>query len=117
MWIHLHGGDDGLSEFIERACGWTKRFLLVEPQPSGCYRKANKRLRKMGRPEINDVTSSRLKMRLDIEKGIESVAIRCGFRRVTLDEMNGEERTDSKANTDAVTSWNRSLFLFERMIE
>ena len=35
MWIHVHGGDDGLREFLKRACGWTRRFLLLEPQPSG----------------------------------------------------------------------------------
>ncbi|KAL3786850.1 hypothetical protein HJC23_013771 [Cyclotella cryptica] len=35
MWIHVHAGDEGLKAFLERACGWTKNFLLVEPQPSG----------------------------------------------------------------------------------
>lgn len=35
MWIHMHAGDAGLEAFLERACGWTKNFLLVEPQPSG----------------------------------------------------------------------------------
>jgi hypothetical protein len=35
MWIHVHAGDAGLKAFLERACGWTKNFLLVEPQPSG----------------------------------------------------------------------------------
>jgi hypothetical protein len=35
MWIHVHAGDEGLKAFLERAFGWTKRFLLVEPQPSG----------------------------------------------------------------------------------
>jgi hypothetical protein len=35
MWVHIHGGDDGLKKFIERACGWTKQFLLIEPQRSG----------------------------------------------------------------------------------
>ena len=35
MWIHVHSGDEGLREFIERACGWTKKFVLIEPQPSG----------------------------------------------------------------------------------
>lgn len=117
MWIHLHGGDDGLREFIERACGWTKQFLLVEPQPSVCYRKANKRLRKMGRPEIEDVTSSRLKMRLDIEKGIDDTVIRCGFRRISLSEMVDDQRADSKAKKDAITSWNRSLYLYERVVD
>ena len=35
MWIHIHAGDDGLREFLERACGWTKKYLLIEPQHSG----------------------------------------------------------------------------------
>jgi hypothetical protein len=35
MWIHIHGGDDGLRSFLERACQWTAKYLLVEPQPSG----------------------------------------------------------------------------------
>ena len=35
MWIHVHAGDIGLKAFLERACGWTKKFILVEPQPSG----------------------------------------------------------------------------------
>jgi len=35
MWIHIHSGDIGLQSFIERACLCTKRYLLIEPQPSG----------------------------------------------------------------------------------
>ena len=35
MWIHVHGGDVGLRQFLERACNATSRFLLIEPQPSG----------------------------------------------------------------------------------
>eukprot|EP00984_Skeletonema_dohrnii_P013696 scaffold5691_cov81-Skeletonema_dohrnii-CCMP3373.AAC.2 len=35
MWIHIHSGDDGLTRFLERACGWTKKYLLIEPQHSG----------------------------------------------------------------------------------
>lgn len=35
MWIHVHGGDDGLKSFLQRACGSTRKFLVVEPQPSG----------------------------------------------------------------------------------
>ena len=35
MWIHVHGGDDGLRSFLVRACQWTANYLLVEPQPSG----------------------------------------------------------------------------------
>jgi len=35
MWIHVHSGDIGLKSFLERACLCTKRYLLIEPQPSG----------------------------------------------------------------------------------
>ena len=35
MWIHIHGGDEGLKSFLERACLCTRRYLLIEPQPSG----------------------------------------------------------------------------------
>jgi len=34
MWIHVHAGDKGLEAFLKRACRWTKKFLLIEPQPS-----------------------------------------------------------------------------------
>ena len=107
MWIHLHAGDDGLTKFLERACAWTKKYLLIEPQHSGCYRKANVRLRKMKRPEI-DVTAERLKMRTDIEDEIEKVVRGCGFRRVKLD-VEDEEQGD-----DLRTAWNRTLQLYER---
>ena len=86
------------------------------------YRKANTRLRKMGRPELNGVTSSRLKMRPEIEQEIEKVILRCGFRRVTSDVITKEcndakaKRNGSEGN-DAVTSWNRSLCLYERVSE
>ena len=74
----------------------------------------------MGRPELDDVTSSRLKMRPDIGEEIEKVIIRCGFRRVTLGELlndkcagNGREK-----KRDAVTtSWNRTLHLYERVVD
>ena len=33
MWIHAHGGDDGLKKFLQTICGMC-RFLLIEPQPS-----------------------------------------------------------------------------------
>ncbi|KAL7543562.1 hypothetical protein ACHAXR_012871 [Thalassiosira sp. AJA248-18] len=117
MWIHVHSGDDGLREFLERACNWTKRFLLVEPQPSGCYRKANIRLRKMGRPELDDVTSSRLKMRPDIERDIETVITHCGFRRVSFGEVTGGTCSGNKDKQDAVTTWNRTLHLYERVVD
>ncbi|KAL7540510.1 hypothetical protein ACHAWF_006696 [Thalassiosira exigua] len=114
MWIHVHAGDDGLREFLQRACRWTERYILIEPQPSGCYRKANIRLRKMGRPELDDVTSTRLKMRSDIEMEVEKVVIGCGFRRVALDELVRENTGD--VTTPDVTSWNRTVCLYERII-
>ncbi len=33
MWIHIHSGDRGLIEFLQRAAEMTE-FLLLEPQPS-----------------------------------------------------------------------------------
>jgi hypothetical protein len=118
MWIHVHGGDEGLKSFLERACGWTKNFLLVEPQPSGCYRKANVRLRKMGLPELKIVTSSRLKLRPAIEEEIEKVIIGAGFHRVHLkvvagaDAQNSEEGEPSRSER---TDWNRALHLYQRI--
>jgi len=107
MWIHIHSGDDGLTKFLERACGWTKKYLLIEPQHSGCYRKAKVRLRKMKRPEI-DVSAERLKMRNQIENEIEKVVTGCGFRRVKID-LEADEQVD-----DVRTAWNRTLQLYER---
>lgn len=61
----------------------------------------------MGRPEI-DVSSTRLKMRNDIEKEIEKVVVECGFQRVTLNaEDEGQHQGDK-------TAWNRTLQLYER---
>ncbi len=33
MWIHIHGGDSGLIDFLQRAAEMTE-YLLLEPQPS-----------------------------------------------------------------------------------
>lgn len=33
MWIHIHGGDEGLVNFFKRICSMTE-YLLLEPQPS-----------------------------------------------------------------------------------
>eukprot|EP00814_Leptocylindrus_danicus_P012806 CAMPEP_0116041246 /NCGR_PEP_ID=MMETSP0321-20121206/24915_1 /TAXON_ID=163516 /ORGANISM="Leptocylindrus danicus var. danicus, Strain B650" /LENGTH=62 /DNA_ID=CAMNT_0003521365 /DNA_START=19 /DNA_END=204 /DNA_ORIENTATION=+ len=61
MWIHVHSGDDGLKAFLRRVCSWTN-VLLVEPQPSKCYRSINVRLRKMSRPQV-DMNAESLSMR------------------------------------------------------
>jgi len=77
----------------------------------------------MGRQELDDVTPTRLKMRLDIESAIEQIVIGCGFRRVSLDEISGtktstndDDKTtdDGKKKDAATTAWNRSLQLYER---
>lgn len=81
------------------------------------YRKANTRLRKMGRPELDDVTSSRLKLRPDIDKEIEAIISGCGFQRLQLGPTSEEKGLGTKhVSTDAVTSWNRSLHLYERKV-
>jgi hypothetical protein len=74
----------------------------------------------MGRPELNDVTSARLKLRPAIEQEIEKIIINAGFQRVHLDEKSSNElisqTIDSHRNdvVEAVTSWNRTLHLYER---
>ena len=75
----------------------------------------------MGRPELEDVTSTRLKMRQDIESEIEGVVTRCGFRRVFITEsqtcnVEGGGSTATQKQ-EAVTAWNRQLHLYERVKE
>jgi len=82
MWIHIHGGDKGLEKALGRACQCTKWFVLIEPQPSKCYRSAANRLRKMGLVEI-DVSSKRLKVRLKLEEAIDSIMLDHCFQRVS----------------------------------
>jgi hypothetical protein len=36
MWIHIHAGDDGLKDFLKRACSISD-MILIEPQPSKWY--------------------------------------------------------------------------------
>ena len=79
------------------------------------YRKANKRLRKMGRQELDDVTSQRLKMRPDIEKEIDSIVIGCGFRRVSFTSADVDNGSREHKNDDAITTWNRHMHLYERI--
>ncbi len=81
------------------------------------YRKANTRLRKMGRPELRDVSSGRLKMRDAIEVEIGNVILGCGFRRVVPSSNDTGRAIDDDAEVqDAITSWNRSLHLYERIV-
>lgn len=70
------------------------------------------------------MTSTRLTLRAEIEKEIESIIIQCGFRRVvtksTMDKKEvidggGDGDGEGVAVSDAITSWNRSLRLYERV--
>jgi SAM-dependent methyltransferase len=103
MWIHIHGGDEGLTRVLEKLCNQTRHFLLVEPQPSKCYRNATMRLRKLGQPDF-DVSSDRLKLRSNIEEEIDKILKEQSFRRVQLEETDPDK-----------TKWNRSLRLYERI--
>ncbi|NWH84125.1 BN3D2 methyltransferase, partial [Aegithalos caudatus] len=51
MWIHLNHGDRGLLELLA-LLGSLCTFLLVEPQPWRCYRAAARRLRRLGRRDL-----------------------------------------------------------------
>ena len=109
MWIHVHAGDDGLRDFLRRTCAKTDA-LVVEPQISKCYGRANTRLRKMNRPELDSVTSQSLGMRGNIEEEVQKIILACGFRRVIAEEANGEgSTTDAKR-----TAWKRQIQLYIR---
>lgn len=99
MWIHVHVGDDGLEKVLQLLCQKTRRYIVVEPQPSKCYRNAVVRLRKLGRPEL-DVSTERLKWRPAIEEHIQRTIEACGFHRVTVKETNTR------------TAWNRDIQLY-----
>jgi 2-polyprenyl-3-methyl-5-hydroxy-6-metoxy-1,4-benzoquinol methylase len=99
MWIHVHAGDAGLKRVLEQLCRKSRRYLIIEPQPSKCYRNAMIRLRKMGRPEL-EVSSERLTWRPKLEEEIEKTFNSYSFYRV----FGGKERT----------SWNRSIHLYEK---
>jgi SAM-dependent methyltransferase len=103
MWIHIHGGDEGLTRVLKKLCARTRHYLLVEPQPSKCYRNATMRLRKLGQPDV-DVSSDRLKLRPKIEEEIDKILEEQSFKRVQPEETDTDK-----------TKWNRSLRLYERI--
>jgi len=119
MWIHIHGGDEGLIDFLKRICSLTN-YLLIEPQPSKCYRSVNVRLRKMNRPEI-DTSAERLKMRTDIENEIDRVLTSVKFERVDIDKellmgkQTREHDSDTGSSMSTRTNWNRTLQLYKRI--
>jgi hypothetical protein len=104
MWIHMHGGDEGLKRVLKRVCATSKHFILIESQPSRCYRAAKMRQRRMNLTEM-DVSPQRLTMRLNIEEEIENILKIDGFDRV---------KDDGMTTVDSNTSWNRKLRLYAR---
>jgi hypothetical protein len=66
-----------------------------------------------------DISPERLKLRLNIEKEVETIICSCGFRRI----LSGNEKDDAdESNADkhdkdvnaTRTAWNRSLQLYVR---
>ena len=112
MWIHVHAGDVGLREVLIRTCDKTD-MLVVEPQISKCYGRANTRLRKMDRPELDSVTSQELSMRGNIEEEVEKIILTCGFRRVTAAEEDNE-RSSGSGDEHKRTAWKRQIQLYVR---
>lgn len=97
MWIHLNYGDDGLEEFLSRACALAE-MIVVEPQPWQCYRKAARRLRKAGLQDFPLL--NKLKYTGDTIKHIEDILTRlCGFQKVSISGTN---------------EWGRKIFIYER---
>lgn len=37
MWIHVHAGDEGLTQVLQQLCHKARHFFIVEPQPSKWY--------------------------------------------------------------------------------
>lgn len=100
MWIHIHGGDEGLRRVMDKLFKVTRHFLIVEPQPSKCYKVAAARLRRMGLSP-DDVSVDRLHLRLggNVEEEIQRLATLNGFDLVVK---------------TAKTEWKRTVYLFHR---
>jgi Bicoid-interacting protein 3 (Bin3) len=127
MWIHIHGGDDGLRRVLQHICSITQYWILLEPQPSKCYGRAAFRLRRLGHKPI-DVSTERLRLRLNIDDAIESILKEFNFEHVSIEPTSGgKNQIDShtgtlKLNFDdtticakATTQWNRTLRLYQRV--
>jgi SAM-dependent methyltransferase len=115
MWIHLNHGDDGLKSFLYTIADLTtdNGSLLIEPQPWKCYKKASKRLRKLGMP--NPAYYGKLDI-TDIEKQITIM-----MTKNTKNDDTTTNTTTNKLFTSSVSygpdnQWGRKLILFQRHI-
>jgi Bicoid-interacting protein 3 (Bin3) len=132
MWIHIHGGDEGLRRVLRQICESTRYWILLEPQPSKCYGTAATRLRRMGLEPL-DVSSDRLQLRPHVEESIAEILAQNQFERVVMDKSDDDYLYGTRSNEeDAVdsccgvgtstplrgeikTPWNRTLGLFRRV--
>ncbi|XP_033176854.1 probable RNA methyltransferase CG11342 [Bombus impatiens] len=98
MWIHLNHGDQGLMEFLQKACSITN-MIVIEPQLWKCYRNASRRLRRSKGEDFPLLKT--LKLTGDPVAHIERILTEfCNFRRVTVTKNN---------------EWKRSLLIYKRM--
>lgn len=97
MWIHLNHGDDGLEEFLRKACDLSE-MIVIEPQPWKCYRNASRRLRRVKSEDFPLLKE--LKYTRNPTEHIEDILTRlCDFQKVTITASN---------------DWGRTLLIYER---
>ncbi|KAK1116421.1 hypothetical protein K0M31_019060 [Melipona bicolor] len=97
MWIHLNHGDEGLTEFLRKACSITD-MIVIEPQLWKCYRNASRRLRRSKGEDFSLLQTLRLTG--DPAAHIERILTEsCNFRRITVTENN---------------KWKRRLLIYAR---
>ena len=102
MWIHLHHGDKGLETFLRRLATLSSSYLVLEPQPTKCYRSAKKRM-KRSKIQIPEATKHLqwVKSNEILHSSIDRVLSKCGFRLV---ENLGH------------TKWKRRILLYKKQI-
>ncbi|XP_012141805.2 putative RNA methyltransferase CG11342 isoform X2 [Megachile rotundata] len=97
MWIHLNHGDEGLINFLRKACSIAE-MIVIEPQLWKCYRNAARRLRRSKAEDFPLLKT--LKLTGDPAAHIENILSEfCNFRRVTV-------TTDNE--------WKRRLLIYAR---
>lgn len=97
MWIHLNHGDEGLVQFLRKACSFAE-MIVIEPQLWKCYRNAARRLRRSKGEEFPMLKS--LKYTGDPIVHIENILTGlCEFRKVAVTGDN---------------EWRRKLLIYAR---
>jgi SAM-dependent methyltransferase len=110
MWIHIHGGDQGLRRVLRCICQFTKSYIIIEPQSSRSYRDASARLRRRGGGNLD---LENLHLRANAEMTIRAILKEYGFEKVDDAAQHGV--TENEASVfGAKTAWNRSLQLYRR---